>query len=65
MSFGTNVLSQVFPEDKLKIIINVVSRLPYDILWKWDKDELPIKASNIKLSKWLPQSDLLSNYKLI
>ncbi|OWR54575.1 UDP-glycosyltransferase UGT33B7 [Danaus plexippus plexippus] len=66
VSFGTNVLSQVFPEDKLKIIINVVSRLPYDILWKWDKDELPIKASNIKLSKWLPQSDLLrhKNVKL-
>ncbi|XP_061384738.1 UDP-glucosyltransferase 2-like [Danaus plexippus] len=66
VSFGTNVLSEVFPKDKLKIIINVVSRLPYDILWKWDKDELPIKASNIKLSKWLPQSDLLrhKNVKL-
>ncbi|CAH2058058.1 unnamed protein product, partial [Iphiclides podalirius] len=40
-------------------MIRVFSRLPYDVLWKWDKDELPLSSANIKISKWLPQSDLL------
>lgn len=36
------------------------SKVPYDILWKYDEDELPGLSENVKLSKWLPQSDLLS-----
>ncbi|KOB70382.1 UDP-glycosyltransferase UGT33F2, partial [Operophtera brumata] len=35
-------------------------KLPYDIIWKWDKDELPGRTDNIRISKWLPQSDLLT-----
>ncbi|XP_069355765.1 UDP-glucosyltransferase 2-like isoform X2 [Maniola hyperantus] len=60
MSFGTNVKPSLLPSDKVKIFTTVFSQLPYDILWKWDKDEIPGRSQNVRISKWLPQSDLLS-----
>lgn len=42
--------------------MKVLSGLPYDVLWKWDSDELPAQYKNIKFSKWLPQADLLRKY---
>ncbi|CAH2096397.1 unnamed protein product [Euphydryas editha] len=64
VSFGTNVLSGMITTEKVKIMVKVLSKLPYDVLWKWDQDELPEKSDNIKLSKWLPQSDLLRHPKI-
>ncbi|XP_050677196.1 UDP-glycosyltransferase UGT5-like [Leptidea sinapis] len=59
LSFGCNAQSSKLPRDKIQMFIRVFSNLPYDILWKWETDELPGKPPNIKISKWLPQSDLL------
>ncbi|XP_045455070.1 UDP-glucosyltransferase 2-like [Melitaea cinxia] len=59
ISFGTNVKPSFLPRDKLKIFTDVFSQLPYDVLWKWDNEELPGRPSNVKILKWLPQSDLL------
>lgn len=54
------MLADVIPEEKVKIIVKVLSELPYNVLWKWDKNKLPgTVGKNIKLSKWFPQSDLL------
>lgn len=60
LSFGTNVLPSLLPVDKIKMIARVFSQLPYDVVWKWNNDELPGQSKNIRISKWLPQSDLLS-----
>ncbi|KAL0860390.1 hypothetical protein ABMA27_009784 [Loxostege sticticalis] len=59
VSFGSNVDPALFPPETIQILVNVFSKLPYDILWKWNQDELPGRTPNIKISKWLPQSDLL------
>ncbi|CAB3245089.1 unnamed protein product [Arctia plantaginis] len=59
LSFGTNVVPSMLPQEKIKTIIKVLSELPYNVLWKYDKDVLPGKTDNIKISKWFPQSDLL------
>ncbi|XP_047539179.1 uncharacterized protein LOC125072592 [Vanessa atalanta] len=64
MSFGSNVMPSKLPLEKLKIFTNVFSKLPYDVLWKFDKDELPGRPKNVKISKWLPQSDLLRHPKV-
>ncbi|MBQ5153829.1 hypothetical protein EGM85_11270, partial [Macrococcus caseolyticus] len=64
ISFGTNVQPSLLPPEKVRILIKVFSELPYDVLWKWDKDELPGRTSNIRISKWLPQSDLLRHPKI-
>lgn len=52
----------MLPPEKIQIMFNVLSQLPYDVIWKWDKDEMPGRSENIKIFKWLPQSDLLSKY---
>ncbi|OWR45184.1 UDP-glycosyltransferase UGT33D4, partial [Danaus plexippus plexippus] len=64
VSFGTNVLSNMISTDKIDNIVKVLSKLPYDVLWKWDGKELPGKSENIRISKWFPQSDLLRHPKI-
>ncbi|XP_046972519.1 UDP-glycosyltransferase UGT5-like [Vanessa cardui] len=64
VSFGTNVKPSMFPRETLKIFTDVFSQLPNDVLWKWDNDELPGRPKNVKISKWLPQSDLLRHPKI-
>ncbi|XP_047539477.1 UDP-glucosyltransferase 2-like isoform X5 [Vanessa atalanta] len=64
MSFGTNVKPSLLPKEKVQIFTNVFSELPYDVLWKWDKDEIPGSSKNVRISKWFPQSDLLKHPKV-
>ncbi|XP_035454641.2 UDP-glycosyltransferase UGT5 isoform X3 [Spodoptera frugiperda] len=64
ISFGTNVKPSLLPAEKIQTLIKAFSKMPYDVLWKWDKDELPGKSANIRISKWLPQSDLLKHPKI-
>ncbi|CAG9792436.1 unnamed protein product [Diatraea saccharalis] len=64
VSFGTNADATLLPPHKIQTMVNVFSKLPYDILWKWNTDELPGRTENIKISKWLPQSDLLKHPKV-
>ncbi|CAH0598234.1 unnamed protein product [Chrysodeixis includens] len=63
-SFGTNVAPSTLPPERIAIFTKVFSKLPYDVLWKWDKDDLPGRSDNIRISKWLPQSDLLRHPKV-
>ncbi|CAK1589580.1 unnamed protein product [Parnassius mnemosyne] len=58
-SFGTNVVPSSLSQEKMKIFEDVFSQLPYNIIWKWDSDKKTVKSKNIKIYKWLPQSDLL------
>lgn len=62
MSFGTNALASFIPQNIVESIVRVLSGMPYDVLWKWDEDNLPLNPKNIKISKWFPQSDILSKY---
>ncbi|XP_045493448.1 UDP-glucosyltransferase 2-like [Colias croceus] len=61
ISFGSNVKSHDLDPDKIKVMADVLSELPYDVLWKWDSDTLPGNSKNIKTSKWFPQTDLLKH----
>ncbi|CAH0697336.1 unnamed protein product [Spodoptera exigua] len=64
VSFGTNVDPTQFPADRIEVLVKTLSQLPYDILWKWNADVLPGRTDNIKIAKWLPQSDLLKHPKI-
>ncbi|KAJ8727686.1 hypothetical protein PYW07_001805 [Mythimna separata] len=64
VSFGTNVDTSLLPLEKIQTLTRVLSQLPYDVLWKWNTDELPGRTDNIRISKWLPQSDLLKHPKI-
>ncbi|XP_068624223.1 UDP-glucosyltransferase 2-like [Battus philenor] len=58
-SFGTNVQTSILPPEKIAIFRDVLSQLPYNVLLKWDNENSPFKSDNIRVFKWLPQSDLL------
>ncbi|CAG9792443.1 unnamed protein product [Diatraea saccharalis] len=64
VSFGTNIEPTSLPPHKIQILINVFSKLKHNILWKWNKDELPGRSENIKISKWFPQADILRHPKV-
>ncbi|XP_034826579.2 UDP-glucosyltransferase 2-like isoform X3 [Maniola hyperantus] len=64
VSFGTNVNPAILPPEKLQIFINVFSKLPYDVYWKWNDENLPGLTKNIKVLKWFPQADLLRHPKV-
>ncbi|CAG7824800.1 unnamed protein product [Allacma fusca] len=59
-SMGSMVQSKDFSEQVKKQFIEVFSKLKQRVLWKFEAqfDNLP---SNIKVSKWLPQQDILGN----
>jgi glucuronosyltransferase len=42
-----------------KAFLEAFSKLKQRVLWKWETDSLPGQPSNVKLGKWLPQSDIL------
>ncbi|PSN34576.1 hypothetical protein C0J52_18324 [Blattella germanica] len=61
LSLGTNVFSDQLPEEKRHAFISAFSELPQRIVWKWESDYLPGKPENVKISKWLPQQDVLAH----
>lgn len=62
-SLGSNIRSDSLSDSKKEILLEAFSRLPYKILWKWDSENLPKNPENVMVSKWLPQSDVLSKQK--
>ncbi|KAG4079652.1 hypothetical protein HA402_010432 [Bradysia odoriphaga] len=61
MSLGSNVKSKDLSSKILATFLNVFRNLTYDVLWKFEADNLPNKPPNVFISKWLPQSDLLAH----
>jgi glucuronosyltransferase len=64
MSLGSNVKSKDLSLEVQQIFLKVFNRLSYDVLWKFEADNLPNKPDNVMISKWTPQSDLLAHPKI-
>ena len=58
-SLGSNIVSSDLPEETVKVLVGAFSKLKQKVLWKWEKDSLPGQPENLKIGKWLPQSDIL------
>ena len=56
---GSNLKSAEMPNKTIEAITNAFSKLKQKVIWKWEEDTLPGKPENVKLGKWLPQSDIL------
>ena len=64
MSLGSNVQSSEMNENFVNIFLDVFKTLPYNILWKWETDNMKNKPDNVFIRKWLPQADLLAHPKI-
>ncbi|CAG9769643.1 unnamed protein product [Ceutorhynchus assimilis] len=64
-SLGTNVQSSQVSKHQLSKIFNVLSKLPYAVLWKYESDSLPVNLpKNFIVRKWFPQQDVLGHPKV-
>ncbi|KAJ9601563.1 hypothetical protein L9F63_000306, partial [Diploptera punctata] len=60
-SMGSNLQSTDMPEETVKTFTGAFSKLKQKVIWKWETDSLPGKSANLKVAKWLPQSDILAH----
>lgn len=63
MSLGTNVRFETMEPSLIDVFVKAFEAMPYDILWKFDGQNIPNAPKNVKIQKWFPQRDLLSKLK--
>ncbi len=61
VSFGSVLQAKTMSEERRKMFIKVFGSLKQKVIWKWETEEMPDKPDNVKLSKWLPQQDILAH----
>ncbi|KAG5309857.1 UDB15 glucuronosyltransferase, partial [Acromyrmex insinuator] len=61
VSLGTVTTCQTLPKKTLRNFVEVFSKLPYKIVWKFECDELPRKLDNAFISKWFLQQSVLAH----
>lgn len=60
VSMGSSVKAANMPEYLRRLLLCVFRQLPQRVLWKWEAgNDMPDLPPNVKLSRWLPQQDLL------
>nr|AHX56947.1 UDP-glycosyltransferase 211D1 [Strigamia maritima] len=62
-SLGSFAQSKSMPKTLVKDLLQAFSRLKQNVIWKYE-EELEDLPSNVKISKWLPQRDLLGHPKI-
>ena len=65
LSFGSALKGSLMTEENRKLLLNALGRFKqYDVIWKWETEEMPDKPENVMLSKWLPQQEILGHPNL-
>lgn len=60
-SMGSNLRSQDLTDSRRKAILKAFAGLNVKVLWKWEDESLPDQPSNVRISKWVPQNDVLAH----
>jgi len=58
-SLGSIVQAKTMPPAYRQIFVNVFAKLKQRVIWKWEEETMEGLPPNVKLSKWLPQQDIL------
>ena len=58
-SMGSMLRGSTLPDSKRNAIMEVFKGLKENVLWKWEENEIPGKAHNVRIEKWLPQRAVL------
>jgi glucuronosyltransferase len=60
-SMGSIIQAVQWPIEKREAFIKAFGKLKQKVLWKYENDTLPNKPSNVMISKWIPQRDILAH----
>ncbi|CAG9834237.1 unnamed protein product [Diabrotica balteata] len=60
-SMGSNLKSAEMTQETKDALMKAFSKRKESVLWKFEDDSLPGKPKNVRIEKWLPQSDLLAH----
>ncbi|XP_017083545.2 UDP-glucosyltransferase 2 [Drosophila eugracilis] len=60
-SMGSNIKSADLPPATRKVLMETFASLSQRVLWKFEDDQLPEKPTNVFISKWFPQPDILAH----
>ncbi|CAG2069031.1 unnamed protein product [Timema podura] len=63
VSMGSSVRSANMPEYLRLLFVRAFAQLPYRVVWKWEEGGMPDLPHNVKLSRWLPQQDILGQWR--
>jgi len=63
VSFVTITPCHTLPKEMLRNLVEVFSKFPYKIVWKFKCDELPGKLDNAFISEWFLQRGVLGKIK--
>lgn len=58
---GSALKGTMMPERHRKIFLNTFAKLKQKVLWKWETEHMDDPPKNVKLSKWVPQQDVLGH----
>jgi glucuronosyltransferase len=58
-TLGSLVPVSEMPEEDLKAFMGAFAKIPRKVIWKWEAEIPANLPSNIMMTKWLPQQDLL------
>ncbi|XP_012260499.2 uncharacterized protein LOC105688622 [Athalia rosae] len=64
VSFGSNIKSSSLSAERINEFIAAFSKLPYEVLWKFEDDNLSGKPDNVITVKWAPQQAILAHPNL-
>ena len=52
------------PEETLQAFMNAFAKIPQKVIWKWESEVPENVPSNVMMTKWLSQQDLLGIKRL-
>lgn len=58
-SLGSNLNAGNMSRTKIEKIMNVISRIRLNVLWKFEDDSWPNLPKNLMIGKWFPQQSIL------
>ena len=64
VSFGSALRPSEMSEKRRQAFLDAFKKLRFQVIWKWDGDDIIDLPSNVKLTKWAPQQDLLAHPNL-
>ncbi|XP_031625276.1 UDP-glucuronosyltransferase 1-7-like [Contarinia nasturtii] len=64
-TLGSAVRSDAMPKEKMEAFLQVFGKLKQNVLWKFEDESFANIPSNVRVQKWMPQSDILAHEKVV